>query len=323
MVRLIRDSVVLDKGVADFTAQLLEDAGLDAHSEPSEIFRCIYECIRNNIRYISDAAGRIEKLKDARTTLQDGYGDCDDQTVTICTMLAVIGFEPKIALAKYTNNQSANFQHVYPVVYADGERFVLDTTLPEEKAGFNEEVAPSVIEEIGVFDYLEGVDDIKGMVNGFRDVIRETGHNALGMAGEISSMLPIGAIPAHILSAGASMLGRAGIQDYSDTETLSETGSRILGKIHDIIIDLQNGRIAVEVARARAKAETGGLYWYDTKVRETDEFKFIESQVNKKLEYIENYGKVDPRAVTLNQNAMLYIGVLAVGAVLFLALKGE
>lgn len=313
--------MILDKGVADFTAQLLHDSGLDAHSEPQAVFECIYNYVRDNIHYISDPAGRIEKVKDARTTLQDGYGDCDDQTVALCTMLAMIGYEPKIAIAKYIKDANANFQHVYCVVYSNGERFVLDTTLPDDIANFGEEIEPSLIEEIGVFDFVQGVDDVKGVISGVKEMFTQTGSNALSMAGEISSMLPIGAIPAHILTAGAAMLGRAGVRDYSDAETLSETGSRILGKIHDIIIDLQNGRIAVEIAKSRAKAETGGLYWYDAKVRETDEFKFIESQMNKKLKYIEDYGKIDPKAVTLNQSAMVYLGVVAVGAVLFFALK--
>lgn len=318
MIRVIRDSVMLDKGMADFTAQLMTDAGLDSHAAPKDVFECLYNFVRANVHYISDNAGRVEKIKDARSTLRDGYGDCDDQTILNCTLLALVGYEPKIALAKYGGGDSDNFQHVYCVVYLGGERFVLDTTLPDGK--LNQEVDPARVEEIGVFDFVPNVDDLGGIFSGVKDVFTETGKNAFTAASELSGLLPIGLIPAHLLSVGASMLGNA---QETKKGTLSERGSNILGKIHDITIDLQNGRVAVETALAQARAQKARLYVFGETVQASENFKFIESQINQKIRYIETYGQTNPGAVVLDYNAMLYVGVALVGVVAFFALKDK
>lgn len=307
MIRLIRESVFFDKGLADFAAGLLEKAHLSAHSETPEIFQCVFNFVKDNVRYIQDVGGRIEKIKDARTTIQDGYGDCDDQAIVNATLLAILGYEPKLALAKYNDNDDSNFSHVYCVCYVNGKRFVFDTTL--ENGSLNKEVEAATVEEIGVFDFAEGVDDLRGAVNGVREMLRQTSNNAVDMVHTVSSFLPLGTLPFYLLNTGAAMLGKA---RTSRDGSLSQIGSEVNGKLHDIIIKLQNGNIAVEIAQAQAKSEASRIYQLGTNIRASEDFKYIEKQIQQKINYIDNYGAYNSNAVVLNTSAMAYVGIAAV-----------
>lgn len=321
MIRLIRDSVMLDIGFSDFAAKILVDADLSANSDTEEIFTAIYNFIRDHVSYIQDIQGRIERIKDARTTIQDGFGDCDDIAILFATILADLGYEPKIVLARYGAN-SENFQHVYTSVILNGQRYVFDGTLKD--GVFNMEVPADTIVEVGVFDYVNGVDGVTGIVNGVKDVAAQTINNGLAATDILGSFLPLGTIPTYVLSAGAAMLGKIGkgVKGIDDVESLSELGSRINGRLHDIIIQLQMRKISVEIAEAQATQASAQWFWINSGIRNTEIYKTIDKQIADKIDYIKNFGTNFPNlAIRLNPELLKILGVAAVGFVLLYLIK--
>lgn len=67
--------------------------------------------VRNRIRYAADPVD-VEKVQTPDYTLQEGYGDCDDQSVLLATFLLAIGI-PAAFCALGVNG--GPYSHVLPV----------------------------------------------------------------------------------------------------------------------------------------------------------------------------------------------------------------
>ena len=134
MAKLVRHDAVSDEGLERFAVQKLIDAKLDSHSRPEDIIEVIFRFVQT-IPYIYDPAGSFDSVQDARHTLAKGYGDCDDLSVLLATLLALVGYKPRFVLAKY-KEQTEGFDHVYVDVALPTGRIALDPCSRSHAAGW-------------------------------------------------------------------------------------------------------------------------------------------------------------------------------------------
>jgi len=70
---------------------------LDANDDELKKTRAILDFVSNEIHYVSDPGDGVEYVKDPITTLIAGGGDCEDQTLLLCSMLESVGVKTYIA----------------------------------------------------------------------------------------------------------------------------------------------------------------------------------------------------------------------------------
>jgi hypothetical protein len=110
---------------------------LQAQNE-AQIFKNIWDFVRNNIQYQNDAKGK-EQLRRPQRSLHDKIGDCDDFSILISSILLNLNIEHELIVAAYKKEN--NWQHIYPVAYdSHGKRYVIDCV--PEIPHFNYEAGP-------------------------------------------------------------------------------------------------------------------------------------------------------------------------------------
>ena len=104
--------------------------------------KAILDFVSNEIYYVSDPDDGVEYAKDPITTLIAGGGDCEDQTLLLCSMLESVGVKTYIAftddhvfaLVRFKQNYKA--LGVSPHLFIDGVPcYALDAANPEAKIG--------------------------------------------------------------------------------------------------------------------------------------------------------------------------------------------
>lgn len=311
MIDIVRNSVLLDKGFEDFVKQTVATNGFDSYSNTDTLFEFLYNFFKygkdgfDGIDYLQDIRGASESIKDARTTLQDEYGDCDDCAILTATALAVLGYSPLFVIAKYPDEDA--FQHVYTVAYVNDKRYVFDLTIQD--GHLNSEVENMQKEEIGIFEQRAETDGIKGVIRNIKYLVKETQANAREAAPFLSSFLPVGLLGQTV---ARNLLGSATAE-----QSLNALGSEITGEITDAIIKLQNGLMTKEIALAIARKRYSQLFSIDRTQVDADTFNAIENKINRKIDYINSfvlYGTPQSVEPLLNTNKLLLYGVLGVGA---------
>lgn len=111
MARLVRVDTVRDEGLEQFAVKLITSKGLDSHSGPEAVIRRIFQYVQS-IPYVHDPAGAFDSISTARQVLAKGYGDCDDLSVLLATLLALVGYRPRFVLARYKPT-TKGFDHIY------------------------------------------------------------------------------------------------------------------------------------------------------------------------------------------------------------------
>lgn len=317
MIDLVKDSTVLDKGVENLIKQRLVDWQLDSFSDTEAIFNAIYNFVKygdngfDGVTYIKDIQGRIESIKDARTTLQDGYGDCDDFSVLYATILSMLGYEPCFVIARYPDQET--FSHIYTATYVNGERYVFDGILPN--GHLNDEADGLIKEEICVYDETNEFNNtVKSVMRNIKNLMLQTKRNAKQVAPQLAGFLPAGFL---VKQAARNMF--SGISD--SVSSLSETGSQLSGEITDIIIRLQNGNISKENALSYARKRYSELFSVDRSNIDEATFNAIERKLRDKISYIENfepYGAPNVAAhYGLSTQAYVLIGIVGLGIYYF------
>lgn len=83
--------------------------------------------VQNNIVYVNELP---EVFQTPTTTISTGYGDCDDFSSLICSLLEAVGVESELVGMEW----GGTFQHIFPravLPYArPPQRLALDATLP-------------------------------------------------------------------------------------------------------------------------------------------------------------------------------------------------
>lgn len=278
MIDIVRNTVILDKGFEDFVKQLEHDSGLNAYSDPEKIFTFFYDFIKKHISYIPDKEGKTESIKDARTTLRDEYGDCDDLSILSASILAVLGYEPFFVISKYP--ESNNFTHVYTAVYVKGKRYVFDNAFPEGSLNSEAEMDK---QEFGVFDDTPQTKGFVATVRNAKYVLLEAQSNLKSLTPLFSSFLPFGFL-------GNNIIRKSLFGDVNKAESLSELGSAVGGHLHSIIVELQNGRIPLRNAQSEAHSVYAQLYAYPA--HDSDEFRMIDKKLKAKVYYIDHFTEI-------------------------------
>lgn len=137
MARLVREDTIQDEGLQRFAAQILINAGLDSHANKRDVIAAIFRYVKQ-LKYIHDPAGSFDSVQNARTTIAKGFGDCDDLSVALATLLAQVGFTPRFVLARY-KEKSKGYDHVYVDVelpQSEGGRIALDPSANRRGAGW-------------------------------------------------------------------------------------------------------------------------------------------------------------------------------------------
>jgi hypothetical protein len=113
-----------------------------ANDDEVEKTKAILSFVSNEIHYVSDPADNIEYAKGPILTLISGGGDCEDQTLLLCSMLETVGVTTFIAFTD---------EHVFSLVQFDGIQqqlgmdpfflidgrpvYALDPSIPEATIG--------------------------------------------------------------------------------------------------------------------------------------------------------------------------------------------
>lgn len=116
--------------------------------------QALLDFVSNEIHYVSDPNDGIEFARDPITTIISGGGDCEDQTVVLCSMLESVGVKTYMAFTSDHVFALVGFSKNYPelsnlpVVEVDGRRtYILDAADPGAKIGYGA-AAPVSIERV-------------------------------------------------------------------------------------------------------------------------------------------------------------------------------
>lgn len=107
------------------------------HDAKCEIRQC-FEFARDAITYRRDPAG-VEQVADARRTIEAGVGDCDDKTVVLCSLLAVLGYRTRFVVCGFRPH---GHSHVYCEVHTGRAWLPLDPTPERSPFGWEQKGAP-------------------------------------------------------------------------------------------------------------------------------------------------------------------------------------
>lgn len=319
MIRLVRNSVDYDKGIETVVKNLIKDHGLNSYSDTDTLFETLFNFVKSNVVYIQDIAGRIESLKDARQTLSDGWGDCDDHAVLNATLLGCIGVEDvKIAMARY-NPTDTNFVHVYCVAYAHGKRWVFDTTLPD--AALNNEVKAYEVKELPCFEDIKGLDGFSGAYYNIRSRAKRFTHHAIKMIPSAVNVLPLGFVAGNALATGANMIENS----VNDVASLPAIASSINVELDKIVLDLLGSRIAYDLAKTQAVQLAAQLAAADVTEKDHYTLRVVGASIKQKLDFIKNFPAYatehNIKIVYLDSTMMLGAGVILAAGTGYLVYK--
>lgn len=102
--------------------------GHDFECELDSLFRFV----RDRVSYRRDPI-LIERVQDARRTLELGSGDCDDKVVLLATLLATLGHRSRFVVIGY---RPGAFHHVYLEAIVRGRALALDPTNERAEVGW-------------------------------------------------------------------------------------------------------------------------------------------------------------------------------------------
>ncbi|MDF7799213.1 transglutaminase-like domain-containing protein [Pontiellaceae bacterium B1224] len=103
----------------------------------------LLDFVSNDIMYISDPGDGLEYAKDPLSTLISGGGDCEDQSVLLCSLLESVGVKTYLAFTEDHVFVLVRFQKSYPEladvphVLIDGKpAYILDAADPNARIGY-------------------------------------------------------------------------------------------------------------------------------------------------------------------------------------------
>lgn len=114
----------------------------DTHDDEVLKTQAILDFVSNEIKYVSDPGDGVEFARDPFNTLLAGGGDCEDQTLLLCSMLETVGVKTYIvftdehvfALVRFS--QRRHVPGVLPFLFIDGDPcYALDAADPGASIG--------------------------------------------------------------------------------------------------------------------------------------------------------------------------------------------
>ena len=86
--------------------------------------KTLHAFVRDRIRYVKDIKG-IETIQTPDKTLELGYGDCDDKSTLLATLLETLGHSARLVAVGFKPN---NYSHVYVETLCGDKWIGLETT---------------------------------------------------------------------------------------------------------------------------------------------------------------------------------------------------
>jgi len=127
-VARIRELVELGKKdpvVNRITGEILRCSRVAPYDEPGEV-RAIFRWVLGNIRFTKDPEGK-ECLRPARTTLEWGFGDCDDiNAILLPSMFGTVGYRVRLVTIASHPGAPEQFSHVYCEVLLGNRWIAID-----------------------------------------------------------------------------------------------------------------------------------------------------------------------------------------------------
>jgi Transglutaminase-like superfamily len=112
-----------DRRIIETTGKILRESRVRQYDDEAEI-RAIFSWVLRNIRFTKDPTGK-ELLRDAWTTLRNGFGDCDDiNAILLPAMLGSVGHETRIVTIASAPGAPQQFTHVYAEAYLRGRGWI-------------------------------------------------------------------------------------------------------------------------------------------------------------------------------------------------------
>jgi hypothetical protein len=116
---------------------------LNAKDDALEKSTILLNFVSNQIMYVSDPDDGSEYAKDPLSTLISGGGDCEDQTVLLCSLLESVGVKTYMGFTSDHVFALASFQKDYPelagvpyLLIHDRRAYILDAADPNARIGF-------------------------------------------------------------------------------------------------------------------------------------------------------------------------------------------
>jgi hypothetical protein len=100
--RWVREDAVLDPIVRAKAAQLVASC---TDQNPDCQIRKLFEFVQR-IPHVDDPVG-IERIADAGTTLQEGFGDCGDKAILLATLLGTLGYIARWVIVNFDGDVTA------------------------------------------------------------------------------------------------------------------------------------------------------------------------------------------------------------------------
>jgi hypothetical protein len=114
-----------DPRINHFVGRLLRSAGVASYDRSKEV-RTIFEWVLRNIRFMQDPTD-AECLRPALTTLEWGFGDCDDiNAILLPSLLKTAGHRVRLVTIASHPAAPEQFSHVYCEANVDGRWIPLD-----------------------------------------------------------------------------------------------------------------------------------------------------------------------------------------------------
>lgn len=106
--------------------------------------RALWSFVKNNIRYQRDVSN-VETLYYPEQTLLQGYGDCDDKTVLLASMLLATGHPVRFVAVGFKPD---DYSHVYPETLVGNTWVPLETTEANVDVGWS---PPGVVSRMVIY----------------------------------------------------------------------------------------------------------------------------------------------------------------------------
>ncbi len=97
---------------------------LGANDDELAKTKAILDFVSNEIEYVSDPGDGVEFTKDPATTLAAGGGDCEDQTLLLCSMLETVGVKTYLVFTDEHVFALVRFSTKYPDIGTEPYLFV-------------------------------------------------------------------------------------------------------------------------------------------------------------------------------------------------------
>ncbi|SRR5216684_4496243 len=125
VIRTLVDHGKKDPRVNRTAGSILRSAGVRPYDDAGEV-RAIFSWVLRNIRFTKDPEGK-ECLRPAATTLEWGFGDCDDiNAILLPSMLGTVGYRTRLVTIASHPGAPEQFSHVYCEVHLGGRWIPLD-----------------------------------------------------------------------------------------------------------------------------------------------------------------------------------------------------